>query len=82
MRKSNGVHKNNTRGANGVNQLFTKWQQSTHTGLRRSVNEVFTKTTHKIDLRTTLLRSGDAPAFTESIYTSSCYRPLRARITA
>jgi hypothetical protein len=58
--KSNGVHKNNTWAANHENESFTKWQQCTPTSLRRSVNEVFTKTTHKIDLGTTLLRSGDA----------------------
>jgi hypothetical protein len=54
---------------------FTKPQQNTHIALDLSVNEVFTKTTHKIDPGATLLRSGDAPAFTESIYPSSCYRP-------
>jgi hypothetical protein len=82
MRKSNGVHKNNTRHANRVNAAFTKWQQSPHIGLVRDVNEVFTKTTHKIDRGATLLRLGDAPAFTESIYTSSCYRHSRAFIAA
>jgi hypothetical protein len=62
--------------------LFTKQQQSAYIALDRSVNDAFTKTTHKIDLRATLLRSGDAPAFTESIYASSCYRPSRACIAA
>jgi hypothetical protein len=61
-----------------MNDAFTKQQQTAHIGLDQRVNEVFTKTTHKIDLWATLLRSGDAPAFTESICTSSCYRPSRA----
>ncbi len=54
---------------------FTKRQQITHTRLPLGVNEAFTKTTHNMNLRPTLLRSGDALAFTESINASSCFRP-------
>jgi hypothetical protein len=62
--------------------VFTKRQQSAHIKLDLGVNAVFTKTTHKIDLRATLLRSGDALAFTESICTSRCYRPSQACVAA